>query len=244
MNYSNKNLSKLLIENTPGKDCFKKNLSLFKLKNELKVSEKEIYSYVLTSLSKDNGNIKQNGCGPNLQGKFITLTTCKHYMRSFRTTKNWEDIWIAGFANVNIDPDKNFLFYLMKVKKAFISFKEVWKYLEDYKETQEIKNSSINPYGDIFEPNTHYSNMDEDKETENSYKFYCDPIINHKHQSKAWKKDIYKFYKNMKRRPALLIGDENHSFYWTKPVIYFNKRHPRTKKHDNIQLFIDKLKEI
>ncbi|MGC9779575.1 MAG: hypothetical protein HZR80_10070 [Candidatus Heimdallarchaeota archaeon] len=234
------------LENAPDKNRFKRNIRLEKLTEILNEYNNEIYSYVLSSVKYDKSKFKQYGCAPNFQGNYVTLTTCKHYMRSYRKPQDWLNVWIAGFGDLNNELKKNFLFYLMQVKIAFISFKELWNFLKDDKETQNIKNSRFNPYGDIFEPKDEFTIIEENNAKDKSFKFYHIPIDGHKHLDKyeSWKRDIFRFYKTTKRRPSLLVGNENNTFYWSKPRIYFKKRLPRNcKMFENIQDFIKFLEE-
>jgi len=240
---SDKNIE---FENSPDKYQFKRNLNLEILRKDFNKYDNGIYSYVLTTVTNENGNFKQWGCAPNFQGKYVTLTTCKHCMRSYKTPDEWSNMWIAGFGDLNIESKKNFLFYLMRIKIAFISFKELWEFLNDDKETQKIKNSRYNPFGDIFEPKKEFSLNDELKMTENNFNFYHEPIDGHKHKDRneSWKKDIYSICKVTNRRPALLVGDENNTFYWSKPMIYFKEKLPRNCILDkNIKDFVTKLRE-
>jgi len=246
MNINKSNRTHLCLENSPAKDRFRRNMRLEKLSKVLNEYTNEIYSYVLSSIKYENGYFKQYGCAPNFNGKYVTLTTCKHYMRSFREPQDWKNVWIAGFGHLNNESKKNFLFYLMQIKIAFISFIELWNFLDSDKETQNIKNSRFHPYGDVFEPKKDSRVNDEKEAKDKSFEFYHMPIDSHKHKDKheSWKKDIYKYYMNLKRRPALLVGNEDNTFYWSKPLIYFKEKLPRNcKKFGNIQEFIGLLEE-
>ena len=107
------------------------NKPLSALKKALKNEGGVIYTYVLTTVEADShGSFVQTGSAPNFQGGLITLCTCKHLMRTNRTPNNWECVWIAGFTGINILSDhRNYLFYLMRVKEAFSSHKELWDWL-------------------------------------------------------------------------------------------------------------------
>jgi len=232
--------------NWPEEGRFIKNLSLDGLRDKLVNQRDTTYSYILTSINLKDNRFYQYGCGPNFQSEYITLGTCKHFMRAGRAHEDWIGVWIAGFTHSKLQSKKNYLLYLMQVKKAYLSYSQVWGEIGE--KTRSIKNARINPYGDIFEPkNEHASPELETIMKDESYELYHEPIFGHKHNNnkdcKVWKKDIYKKYINRKNRPSILIGNPEASFYWDTPTIYYTKRSPRTKKYTNIQNLLGLLKE-
>lgn len=79
---------------------FFSNISLDTLKERMKNNlSDDIYFYVMTSVSIENGKQIQKGSGVNLEGSRVTLTTCKHWMRTFPSIK--KSTWIAGLSNKN-----------------------------------------------------------------------------------------------------------------------------------------------
>lgn len=180
----------------------------------------------------------QIGSAPNFQGDLITLCTCKHWMRTWRSPEDWKGVWIAGFTGINVVGDrKNYLFYLMRVQNAFSSYKELWDWLNPV--VRNAKNASLHKFGDVYElitPNL----TDVFDPTQ-----YREPIKNPKHvhlENNEWHEDIN--YKTKKgKRPALLVGAPNYSFLWSELKIYFKDKHPRTTKWESIKYFIDSLSE-
>lgn len=211
---------------TKGKLNENMNLKRNDLTNKLKNKQGEMYAYVLTTIKNRNEKFIQTGCAPNFQGNRITLCTCKHYMRTWRDVSNWKEAWIVGFTGINVMEDRrNYLFYIMKVAKAFPSHKTIW-YAESMSGAiRNAKNAQANPLGDIYRPKP-------DIKDEFNHSDYYKPIKNHVHNcsNNTWHNDIE--YSVKGKRPALLVGDTNHSFLWSRPIIYFKNKHPRTKKWD------------
>jgi len=198
----------------PSKGPLKANMnrSLDHLRDELSDDDALIYSYVLTTLDLENGKFKQSGCAPNFQGGYITLTSCKHHMRTYSNIRKKNNLWIAGFTSRTLfDSENHYLFYLMKVQERFKSHKKMWGSLDE--EVIKEKSASENRLGDIYEP---------DGGNEFSEEGYEDPINNHKHMD-CWKKDID--YENGKsgKRPVLLLGNPDQSYLWSKPKIQYTE---------------------
>lgn len=212
------------------------NKTLSALKEILEEKEGgESYAYVLTTVKADrDGGFVQAGSAPNFQGGYITLCTCKHYMRTWREVSDWKGIWIAGFTGINVLGDyRNYLFYLMQVQEAFQSHKELWNWLNST--VKQAKNASQHRCGDVYEPTSNLRNPFNPNH-------YRKPVKNHVHfKNDDWHKDIN--YKNTKteKHPALLVGSPAYSFIWSQPKIYFKDKLPRTKKWNNIGEFIQLL---
>lgn len=210
------------------------NTTLNTLKRRLENGDGEVYAYVLTTIERDGyGGFVQTGSAPNFQGGFVTLCTCKHWMRTWKTTDAWKDIWIAGFTGVNILGDhQNYLFYFMQVQKAFQSHEELWNWLDST--VKQEKNASHYRYGDVYEPTPNV------KDPFNP-EYYYEPIKEHVHfKNDEWCRDI-NYNTKTEKRPALLVGSPRLSFIWSQPKIYFKDKLPRTKKWNNIGDFIQSL---
>jgi len=204
--------------------------------NELKgiITDNEVvYSYVLTTIDLQDGFFIQKGSAPNFQGGLITLCTCKHFMRTYRSPLDWKNIWIAGFTSVNTTKDHlNYLFYIMRIKNASQSYKELWDWLDD--SVRRAKNARYNKCGDVYEPKPGIKH-------EFNPKNYFEPIKNHVHRkNNEWHCDIDYLNNRTGKRPALLVGDPSFSFLWSQPKIYFKNKHPRTKK-SNVRDFVQSL---
>jgi len=87
----------------PQKDILSKNLNLnhHKLRDRLGDDDGIIYFYVMTSIIRKNGMMVQKGTGPNFQGGYISLCTCKHFMRCFKDKKNLAE-YAENFRPVRI----------------------------------------------------------------------------------------------------------------------------------------------
>lgn len=168
-----------------------------------------VYYYIIKSVALENNKFVQKGSGPNFEGDFITLCTCKHYMRTFPKIDN--GIWIAGITSKNIGSKfGNYIFYLARIKKTFNSQYELWKYFKKHdSNTLQVKSSVNNPLGDIFIPK---NKTIRDEFNPNEYK---NPIEGHSHQNN-WSDDIKVRYKKPSK---LLVFDPELSFVWNNPVI-------------------------
>lgn len=197
-----------------------KGISRGELSRKLKEQEHaevRVYTVATTRLVKDS--IKHIGSGPNLEGGLVTLCTCKHSMRQYHTTDEWEGKWILGLtsrAKTNGFSGSHYLFYMMKVAKSFESHAELYKYMEEKNlDALRLKNAVKNRLGDIFEPDYHCGNPLDPS-------CYKQPHRNHSHGINGapdWHDDIIYNGKSV----PLLLGDEVNTFVWTKPTIIFDK---------------------
>jgi len=113
------------------------------------------YSYVITTVKlKKGGYFEQHGSAPNFQGDFVTLCTCKHQMRASQSAAEWEtNVWVAGFTSRCLHEGKHWLFYLMKVDKAFESQSDLWYGMSST--VRQAKAARKHFLGDMFEPKRH-----------------------------------------------------------------------------------------
>ena len=205
-------------KNWPEKNEFKQNLNLNQLKKQLEIVDLKGYSYIIRSLRYPNENFIQLGSGPNFQGGLVTLCTCKHQMRTWKDVKDWKDLWVIGVSNLTkIKLEKNYLVYMMKISESYISFNELWNKLPN--KTKTIKNTRVNIFGDVYQPKDNIKDFYD-------HKNYYKPINAHSHSSEeSFTKDIS--YMLNGRRPALLIGDPDLTFIWSKPIISLKQKHIR-----------------
>jgi hypothetical protein len=173
--------------------------------------EEPVYSYIIKTIVIDDSNcLIQTRSAPNWDGGIITLCTCKHQMRSFKTPEEWESgVWVAGFSSIE-NTGVQALVYLMRVGEAFESFGELWhksRFLAQ--DIKALKSASSNPHGDLYEP----------KEGGNLFEpgTYKNPIIGHDHEN-CWQDDIVPRYN---RPSALLVGEPGLSFRWLEPLLYW-----------------------
>jgi hypothetical protein len=219
---------------TTGRLASNMNLDLSNLKDKIFFEQAEVYFYVVETIKNQNGYFFQTGSAPNFQGDMVSLCTCKHFMRTSMDTEDWVDKWIAGFSGVTADNRWNALVYLMKVGYAFKSQLSLWFSDEIPDETKQAKLSKISRFGDIYQPKSPMSD-------EFAPQSYIYPVENHVHcNNNGWYNDInYKGYSG--RKPALLIGDPDYSFLWSRPMIFYNDNDilHRGQKKNNFQTFFD-----
>ena len=175
-----------------------------------KFREDTVYSYILTTVERREGLLRQEGSAPNFQGGLITLCSCKHWMRTFRDVKSWKGIWIAGFTRKDLG---NRLFYLMRVSEAFESHRELWFSNCISEETKAKKAANLSPFGDIYRPKSEAGD-------DYSHRDYTRPRKSHVHRDPdIWRADIDYYSAKHRRRPALLVGDRKYSFLWDEAVM-------------------------
>lgn len=220
---------------------FPLNLSLNDLRREISVNQEEtVYCYIVATIKNNEGRFIQTGSAPNFQGDVISLCTCKHFMRSFRTVDSWPGTWIAGFTGRRAGKEKNALIYLMKINNAFESHCDLWFSKELSMSTKEAKLAHKNKYGDIFQPlNGQIAANDKF-----DFRQYNEPVSDHSHAPKnGWHKDI-NYVKGVNgRKPPLLTGDKRNSFLWNKPILFHSGMLSRGQEKKDIHTLLDLLQD-
>lgn len=203
-----------------------------------------VYPYVLSTIDRQpDGTVIHTGGSPNFQGGVITLCACKHRMRTAPRVHDGGGVWIAGVTNAGVIPGQGrHLFYLMYVAQRFASHADIWASLPPM--VRDAKSASRSVFGDIYEP-TSPTLHGEDRYDANNYR---QPRPGHVHlggEPPNWHKDI-NYPPTGARRPALLLGEPNLSFLWTRPVIglYESRRPlPRTiAVSESLSDFLDRLR--
>jgi hypothetical protein len=202
------------------------NLSLKLVQTILKGQRGTVYTYIVDTVRCDGGTFVQTGSGPNFQGGLITLATCKHQMRSGIALHEWQNAWVAGLTGVEaiLGHHVNYLFYLMRVSRAFSSHRDLWNALPE--ETRTAKAADLHRLGDLYTPSdTAPDPFDPEA--------YVEPRPDHAHcHEYGWHVDI-DYTSVYGTRPPLLVGDPAYSFLWNRPLVaYPVEVHARTKKHD------------
>ena len=74
------------------------------------LQQSPVYAYILTSVKVRQGQFVQDGSGPNFQGGYISLCTCKHKDRASAPPRDcrgianpddpWEGVWVAGLCSL------------------------------------------------------------------------------------------------------------------------------------------------
>lgn len=202
-------------------------LSIEDLKKKLNGETGPLYIYILTTVEKDKHDLSgktliQTGSAPNFQGGYMTLCSCKHEMRTGRLPLSWKDVWIAGLTNKAAG---NYLFYLMKVKDAYMSQNDIWNTLPQM--AQNAKNTRYSMFGDIFEPLKPIGNPLHVYDP-TYYHPPCNTHVHAKNGSTEWWCDIDSDEKakqnkckgnKYKRKAAMLVGDPALSFIWQATII-------------------------
>jgi hypothetical protein len=179
------------------------------------LQNRPVYSYIVTSGKTVDGNFEQTGCAPNFQGDVITLCTCKHKDRASpppaccrgpEAANPWAGVWVAGMcSSTQLRPRA--LFYLMLVGRTSPSHAAAWRLLE----APRRKSAHRSPFGDIYEPRRA---PDLDPWRASSYEPH---LPGHAHDAHGREYDIERSFHG--RHPRLLVGDEQHSYLWSRPAI-------------------------
>ena len=185
-----------------------------------------VYSYIVDTVEYYEGRLYQTGSGPNFQGDLITLCSCKHLMRTYLDVESWKGVWIAGYTSVR-DLGRNKLFYLMRVAEAFDSHRDLWASDSIAEEAKDTKAAHLDRFGDIYQPS-------KESGSPHSPWSYRGPYRNHVHcEPGDWRQDI-RYRDRYGRTPALLVGDPEFSFLWSKPLLTSPVRLARGQKKTSL----------
>lgn len=187
------------------------------LKNHI---EERVHYYVASSMKIVTSGMpakrfSQQGCAPNFAGGYVTLCTCKHELRASRDVNYWmKGVWIAGFSGLDqdINRQKQYLFYLMRIGDAFLSHSDLWKHLGPIARK---KNARFDKFGDLYEPRDARANNNNFDPVN-----YYPPCTSHVHNV-CWQSDIQIISKSG-RPSVLLLGDPSMTCIWNVPSIYLD----------------------
>lgn len=208
------------------------------------LDEDMVYGYVVATVQPVQGQFQQRGSGPNWQGGLITLCTCKHTMRATLKPEEWmRGKWVVGLTGWNRAFAKTqSLVYLMRVDKAYSSHAELVQYLRNSGLSAVVasKDASVHPLGDIMTPSQSVFDW-------NDPFAYSVPVLGHVHRqtkdSTYWHRDVARTEKGT--IPALLVGDPEHSFRWTRPIVQRCKPgHTRPYRKWSLREFLSDLEEV
>ena len=195
--------------------------SLSEIKATLRKADGIAYSYVLTTVefNHDEHRFEQHGSGPNFQGGRLTLCTCKHQMRSRRSTDGWEGVWLVGLTSRTKYDGRHWLFYLAKVESAHDSHSDLWSNLDAG--TRKAKSASLRYLGDVYEPKEPML----DGKSRFSPSRYRLPLLPHAHRQNqgdtGWHRDIEYEHPRKDGTTPLLVADPAQTFLWKEPKIFF-----------------------
>jgi hypothetical protein len=185
------------------------NLDLETLREIIGIDDATVYRYVIATIKNQEGTFIQEGSGPNFQGDYITLCTCKHKMRCYKDIK--PGTWIAGFSNVKAGNGKQALVYLMKIQHTFESHQNLWFDKRIPARTKLAKAAHRHKCGDLYMPKSR--NIGGFK-TKN----YEPPREGHSHKEN-WHYDI-RYPDYLGRTAKLVIGNQKLSFLWNRPMLF------------------------
>jgi len=233
------------------------NRTLSDLKNEIKNESVFVEAYKVSTVkgSQDTTSFIQTGCGPNFEGGLLSQCMCRHDIRQRHTCEEWENNWIAGITgklSMCGKSEDTYLFYLMKVDKAFCSFKHLWDYYTVVNPSLiEAKQTTTNVLGDLYIP------INDDIDDVWNVSNYMGSIKGHPHFNKKNKlKDInypeWRKHKAQKKRKKLrrvknanlLLGDIDRSYLWKNPNIRAVGWHNIRAKRYTMKDFIKILKSV
>lgn len=185
------------------------------------LEEDVVYGYVVATVRPVQGQFQQRGSGPNWQAGLITLCTCKHSMRAMLTPEEWRrGKWVAGLTGWNSAfAHQQSLVYLMRVGEAYSSHAELVQQLRQTGRSAALaaKDASQNPLGDVMTPSR--AGMPLHPYDPGAYRV---PVLGHAHRQTEnatdWHDDI-DYGNQWDNRPALLVGDPEQSFLWTRPMV-------------------------
>lgn len=182
---------------------------------------KTIYVYPHHEIKlSDEGEFQQTRSGPNWEGGKVTMTTCKHLLRTYKSIQGGGNVAICGVTNkLN---GENFIMYVGVVSDTFDSNYELSRYLEHhYPEVFRIKSVKYNRLGDIFAPmygldgNDRYDSLNFEEPCYD----HCRKEENDSKGDPKWLKDI-EYSARQSVRPKCLIVDPvtvhtTPNFIWT-----------------------------
>lgn len=196
-----------------------------------KLKDHTVFAYVLSTLRLEATDpiqpriFGQVGSGPNLEGGAVTLTTCKHYMRStgtFSRALGRGGVLVAGFCSSTITPDQqNALFYLGRVERTFETHSDLAEALPA--ETRRAKAVTGNYLGDLFEPSNQTTALRDFEGTS-----YLLPKTGHSHfdQMRHPGSTLDSLQADLnapdRRRAQLLLFDPLKTWTWRLPLIFWN----------------------
>ena len=130
----------------------------------------------------------------------------------------------------------------MKVGESFPSHYELVVSLRRQRReaTLEAKFAQLHKLGDIFEPRDPSMAINNQRFLPSNYRT---PITGHSHEGgNGWHKDINYLWRGI-RRPALLVGDLNYSYRWTRPILRTTVSLPRQSIKFSLSGLLEELEQ-
>lgn len=114
--------------------------------------QSELRLYTQHQIFYEDGILKHTRSSPNWNGGFVTYSTCKHLMRTYK--QDWLDTWIVGLCPR--DCCCNTILFAGRVSHQFESNYALSRYCRDYRNNRDTsykdKLAILNPRGDIYTP--------------------------------------------------------------------------------------------
>lgn len=136
----------------PSNEVYLNNLPL--LKTTLREWQNaELRLYTQHEIFYEEGILKHTRSSPNWDGGFVTYSTCKHLMRTYKPRIEWPDTWIAGLCPAHCE--NNTILFVGCIHMAFESnfhLRHHIQVLESKFPYARSKSADINPRGDLYTP--------------------------------------------------------------------------------------------
>lgn len=197
------------------------NPTVEQIRSRIQDASDSLYYFPLHEIYLEDDIFKQTRSSPNFQGRYMTFTTCKQYLRTYKTVEDWFGLWYAGFTPIKGTGD-NYIFFLGQI---YLSFESNYNYGRWAKRTgkdlYKRKLADNDPRGDLYRPRRDLSGPERWDHTN----FFEPPnhtrsLERYPDGSPKWWKDID--YTGMKdRHPAVFVFARSRSFLWSKPMYTF-----------------------
>lgn len=199
-----------------------------------------VRAFPLHQIYLEDGIFKQTRSGPNWQGGVLTLSTCKHYMRTSQT--QWRGSWLAAFTP-KVGCGENYLIMLARVADVFDSNYELGQYMNRHHRNAWLKKiAPQSNLGDIYMPKTQPLT----ERTKYNHKKFYTPVghvrmeMDKKWGVPKWQKDID--YEMNGKRPKCFIFDCVHLF--KRPTFVSTRPLHRTGYRGTIRELKDGVKKV
>lgn len=203
-----------------------------------------IYVFPHHEIKLVNGVFQQTRSGPNWEGDVVTLTTCKHLLRTYSSMVERKTA-LVGLTN-KLDGE-NFIMYIGVIDKIFDSNYDLGSFLaKTSPDTFNKKSTSDNRLGDVFFPNDKLSGFEvyDIINFEDPCSDHCRVEENDSKGDPKWWKDIEYLTRNGTRPKCLIF---NPVTVHTRPIYTWKGRLGRSgvvfKGDDCIRDFISNLEK-
>lgn len=210
------------------------------------VLHEELYAYPQHQINYGT-TFEQLRSGPNWQGNLMTLTTCKHLMRTSKRLHDWQGVWMAGFVPKSCTGD-NHLLYMARIHMAFGHNYYLGQYLQQaHPDAYKAHSATLCPRGDIYPPRaTMAAKLPAGAIDPRNYE---DPIEGHTRWETdgdgnyKWKKDIYYTgYHN--RMPVCFLMERPRTYLFQNPTYVSERPLHRSGYKTTVGEFLQHLRKV